>query len=102
LFFSPFVTAIPSQAYAPALIVVGLFMLAPVTRINFSDYTESIPAFAVVTLMCFTFNLAVGITAGFVLHPLCKLAGGKIKEVRPALWMLTALSLLFFVFYPYE
>jgi AGZA family xanthine/uracil permease-like MFS transporter len=95
------VAAIPPQAYAPALIVVGLFMLAPITRIDFSDYTESIPAFAVVTLMCFTFNIAVGITAGFVLYPICKLAGGKIGQVKPALWVLTVLSVMFFVFYPY-
>ena len=64
LFFAPFVTSIPPQAYGPALIVVGLFMLEPITRIDFSDYSESIPAFAVVTLMCFTFNIAVGISAG--------------------------------------
>lgn len=101
LFFAPFVAAIPAQAYAPALIVVGLFMLGPITRIDFADYTESIPAFAVVTLMCFSFNIAMGITAGFVLYPICKLAGGKIRQVKPALWVLTALSVMFFVFYPY-
>jgi AGZA family xanthine/uracil permease-like MFS transporter len=101
LFFAPFVAAIPAQAYAPALIVVGLFMLAPITRIDFADYTESIPAFAVVTLMCFSFNIAMGITAGFVLYPICKLAGGKIRQVKPALWVLTGLSVMFFVFYPY-
>lgn len=101
LFFAPFVAAIPAQASAPALIVVGLFMLAPITRIDFTDYTESIPAFAVVTLMCFSFNIAVGITAGFVLYPICKLAGGKISQIKPALWILTGLSLLFFIFYPH-
>lgn len=102
LFFSPFVGAIPQQAYAPALMIVGLFMLAPIAKIDFSDYTESVPAFAVVTLMCFTFNIAIGITAGFVLYPLCKLAGGRVREVKSALWLLTCLSLLFFVFYPYS
>jgi adenine/guanine/hypoxanthine permease len=101
LFFAPLVTAIPAQAYGPALVIVGLFMLEPVTRISFRDYSESIPAFAVVTLMCFTFNIAVGITAGFVLYPLCKLVSGKAVEIKPGLWALTALSLLFFVFYPY-
>ena len=101
LFFAPFVAAIPAQASAPALIVVGLFMLAPITRIDFSDYTESIPAFAVVTLMCFSFNIAVGITGGFVLYPICKLAGGKISQIKPALWVLTALSLVFYIFYPH-
>lgn len=102
LFFAPFVAAIPAQAYGPALIIVGLFMLAPITKINFDDYTESIPAFGVVVLMCFTFNIAVGITAGFVLYPFCKLVSGRLKEVRAGLWVLTALSLLFFVFYPYH
>lgn len=101
LFFAPFVAAIPAQAYGPALIIVGLFMLEPITKINFADYSESIPAFAVVTLMCFTFNIAVGICAGFVLYPLCKLVAGKIRQVKPALYVLTVFSLLFFVFYPY-
>jgi AGZA family xanthine/uracil permease-like MFS transporter len=101
-FFSPFVAAIPAQAYGPALIVVGLFMLSPIRNINFGDYSESVPAFAVVTLMAFTFNIAVGITAGFVLYPLCKLVAGKPREIRSGLWLLAALSLLFFVLYPYR
>ena len=101
LFFSPFVPPFP-QAYGPALILVGLFMLAPITRIDFSDFTESIPAFAVVSLMAFTFNIAIGICAGFVLYPICKLVGGKVSHLKPGLWVLTALSLLFFVFYPYH
>jgi AGZA family xanthine/uracil permease-like MFS transporter len=100
LFFAPLVESIPPQAYGPALIIVGLFMLEPITRIDFHDYSESIPAFAVVTLMCFTFNIAVGISAGFVLHPLCKLISGKIAQVKPGLWVLAGLSLLFFVFLP--
>jgi len=101
LFFSPFVAAIPAQAYGPALILVGLFMLSPITRIDFSDYSESIPAFAVVVLMAFTFNIAIGIGAGFVLFPICKLVAGELDQLKPGLWVLTALSLLFFVFYPY-
>lgn len=102
LFFSPFVAAIPPQAYGPALIIVGLFMLAPIVKIDFSDFSESIPAFAVVSLMCFTFNIAVGISAGFVLYPLCKLVSGKYRQLKAGLWVLTALSLLFFIFYPYR
>ena len=101
LFFAPFVAAIPAQAFGPALIIVGLFMLAPITRIDFGDYTESVPSFAVVVLMAFTFNIAIGICAGFVLYPICKLVAGKWGELKPGLWVLTALSLLFFVFYPY-
>jgi len=101
LFFSPFVAAIPPQAYGPALIVVGLLMLAPITKIRFDDFTELIPAFAVVALMSFTYNIGVGITAGFVLYPFCKLVAGRFREVKPGLWVLAALALLFFIFYPY-
>ena len=101
LFFAPLLTSIPAQAYGPALIIVGLFMMEPITRIDLRDYTESIPALTVVILMCFTFNIGVGITAGFVLYPLCKLAGGKIEEVKTGIWALAGLSLLFFIFYPY-
>jgi AGZA family xanthine/uracil permease-like MFS transporter len=102
LFFSPFVAAIPAQAFGPALIIVGLFMLAPITRIDFADYTESVPAFAVVVLMAFTFNIAIGICAGFVLYPICKIVARKLNQLKPGLWVLTALSLLFFIFYPYS
>ncbi len=102
LFFAPFVGAIPPQAYGPALIIVGLFMLAPITRIDFDDFTESIPAFATVMLMSFTFNIAIGITAGFVLYPICKIVSGRGRELKPGLWVLAALSLLFFIFYPYS
>ncbi len=101
LFFAPLATAIPAQAYGPALVLVGLFMLEPVARIDFRDATESIPAFAVVTLMCFTFNIAVGITTGLVLYPLCKVVAGKAAQVKPGMWALAVISLLFFVFYPY-
>lgn len=101
LFFSPFLTMIPKCAYSPALIMVGLLMIEPITKINFRDYTEVIPAFSVVTLMCFTYNIGVGITAGFVLYLFFKLISGKFKEITPGLLVLGALSLFFFIFYPY-
>lgn len=102
LFFAPFLTAVPAQAYGPALIAVGYLMLKPISKINLSDYTELFPAFAVVVLMSFTYNIGVGITAGFVLYPFFKVSAGRQKEVRPGLWVLGALSLVFYVFYPYS
>jgi AGZA family xanthine/uracil permease-like MFS transporter len=102
LFFAPLITAIPSAAYSPALIVVGLQMLAPIARIDFDDYTEMIPAFAVVVLMSFTYNIGIGITGGFVLYPFFKLVTGRAREVSAGLWVLSAFSLLFFIFYPYR
>ena len=102
LFFSPFVTAVPGFAYGPALIIVGLLMVAPVVRLPFQDMAEIIPVFTVILLMSFTYNIGIGMTAGFVLYPLFKVLTGKIRDITPGLWVLALLSLLFFVFYPYS
>ena len=102
LFFAPTVAAIPAAAYAPALIIVGAMMITPVLKIDFEDYTELIPAFTVIALMSFTYNIGVGITAGLILYPMFKLAAGRWREVHAGLWMLCALSILFYIFYPYQ
>lgn len=102
LFLSPFLTIIPACAYGPALIVVGILMFEPIKKIDFDDLTEVIPAFCVIVFICFTYNLGIGITAGFILYPFLKLVSGRISEVRCALWALAFLSLLFFIFYPYH
>ncbi len=101
LFFAPFFSAIPMAATAPALIIVGLLMVSPITKIDFSDYSEVIPAFGVIALMSFTYNIGVGLCGGFVLYPLCKIFAGKAKGIHPAAWVLFGLCLLFFIFYPY-
>lgn len=101
LFFAPFLTAVPAFAYGSSLIIVGVLMIAPITKLRFDDLSESIPVFCVITLMSFTYNIGIGMTAGFVLYPLFKLITGKVREVKPGLWVLAGLSLLFFLFYPY-
>ncbi len=101
LFLAPTFTAVPAHAYGPALMIVGILMLTPITRIRFDDLAESIPAFCVVALMSFTYNIGIGMTAGFVFYPLFKSAAGKVREVRPGMWVLGLLSLLFYLFYPY-
>jgi AGZA family xanthine/uracil permease-like MFS transporter len=102
LFFAPLTTSVPPHAYGIALVIVGVFMIAPIARIDFSDYTELIPAFLTISLMSFTYNIGVGITAGLITYPLLKAITGRISEVRPAMWPLAALSLSFYVFYPYR
>jgi len=101
LFFAPLFGAIPAFAYGPAVIMVGFLMLAPVRRLNFSDLSEMIPAVTVIVLMSFTFNIGIGMTAAFVVYPLFKLLAGRARDIKPGMWVLGALSLLFFVFYPY-
>jgi adenine/guanine/hypoxanthine permease len=102
LFVGPFITAVPGFAYGPALIIVGLLMISPVTRLPFDDLAEIIPVFSVIVLMSFTYNIGIGMTAGFVLYPFFKVLTGRIREVKPGLWVLAFLSLLFFVFYPFS
>jgi adenine/guanine/hypoxanthine permease len=101
LFLAPVFTIVPAFAYGPALIMVGILMMTPITRIRFDDLTESIPAFFVVALMSFTYNIGIGMTMGFVAYPVFKVLAGKAREVRLAMWVLCACCLLFFFFYPY-
>ena len=101
LFFSPFLSAVPAFAYGPALIIVGAMMITPITRLKFDDYSEVLPVFCLIVMISFTYNIGIGMTAGFLLYPLFKLLGGKPSEVKPGLWVLAALSLMFYVFYPY-
>lgn len=101
LFFSPLFAAIPAAATGPALIIVGILMMSAVKDLDFEDYAEAIPAFAVIVLMSFTYNMGVGLCAGFVLFPLLKIVQGKVHDVKPAAWVLFLLCLAFFIFYPY-
>jgi adenine/guanine/hypoxanthine permease len=102
LFLSPLLTVVPAHAYGPVLIIIGCFMIKPVARLDFDDYTELIPCFLTITLISFTYNVGVGMTAGLLSYPLLKTVTGRRSEVPPALWVLAGLSLLFFLSYPYH
>ena len=102
LFFAPVLTAVPAYAYGPALIIVGGMMLSLIRKIDFTDYSEWIPAFLTISLMSFTYNLGIGITAGFIVYPFMKIGSGQIRRIEPGLWLLASASLLFYIFYPYH
>jgi AGZA family xanthine/uracil permease-like MFS transporter len=98
LFFSPIFFAIPGFATAPALIVVGLMMLKNIVKIDFENYSESIPAFLALIMMPVTGSIAEGMMVGFISYIIIKLVGGKAKEVHPILYVVSALFILnFFV-----
>jgi len=101
LFFAPLFAVIPPYAYGSALIIVGLLMISPVSHLKFDDFAETIPAFVTMTLMSFTYNLGIGMTAGFVVYPLTMLIAGRIKTVTVGMWVLFGFSVLFYVFYPF-
>ncbi|HEX9798708.1 MAG TPA: NCS2 family permease [Thermoanaerobaculia bacterium] len=83
--------------YAPALVVVGVLMLASARRIPFDDLVAAIPAFATIALTVFTYNIANGIAAGLVLAPCARLVAGRRHEVAPAAWWLAAACGAYFV-----
>jgi adenine/guanine/hypoxanthine permease len=102
LVLAPLFTLVPPHAYGIALVAIGILMIGPVTQLDFSDYTELIPAFLTIVLISFTYNIGVGLTAGMLVYPLLKLLTGRVREVQPPLWLLAALSLLFYLVYPYR
>jgi AGZA family xanthine/uracil permease-like MFS transporter len=91
-----FLQAMPF-VYAPALVVVGLLMLASARRVPWDDAVEAIPAFFTVVLTLFTYNIANGIAAGLLLSPAARALGGRRREVAPAAWFLAAACLAYFV-----
>lgn len=101
LFFAPVLSAIPPAAYGPALVVVGMLMLEPARRLELDDPTEQAPAFLTIALMAFTYDLGIGITAGFASWTLLKALTGRAREVPGGMWVLGGLSALFYVLYPY-
>jgi AGZA family xanthine/uracil permease-like MFS transporter len=85
-------------AYGPALIAVGALMLDSIRGIGFDDFTELVPAFATIAMMVFTYNIANGLTAGLVLHPLMKVLAGRGREVSGGSVVLALLCLVYYVF----
>ncbi len=100
LFFIPLFTPLQRlhYAYAPALVAVGVVMMGAARGIEVEDLTELVPAFATIAMMVFTYNIANGLTAGLVLHPVVKAAAGRVREVHPGGWALAALCLVYYVF----
>lgn len=98
LFFTPVVGLVPSFATAPALIIVGALMMEGVRNIDFSDFTEAMPAFMTIVMMPFTYSIANGISFGLVLYPLLKLVTGRGREVHWIVYVLAVLVVARMVF----
>lgn len=96
LFLSPLFIMIPSAATAPALILVGLFMMSPIRDINFEDFTEAIPAFLTIVMMPLSYSIAEGIVFGMISYVVLKTITGKSKDVSPLLYVLSVLFIVKF------
>jgi adenine/guanine/hypoxanthine permease len=100
LFFIPLVQPLQrlSYAYGPALIGVGVMMLGAVRKVDFDDLTEALPAFVTLAMIVFTYNIANGLTAGLIVHPLLRLAAGRGRELNAGSVVLGLACLVYYVF----
>ncbi len=94
LLFAPIFTIVPGAATAPALILVGLFMMSPIKDIELDDFTEAIPAFLTIIMMPLAYSIAEGIVFGMVSYVFLKLLTGKHKDVSIVMYILALLFIL--------
>ena len=99
-FLAPLVAVIPYEAATPALVIVGFLMMTQIKSINWEDLGIAIPAFLTIILMPFTYNISVGIGAGFVSHVVIRMIQGRRKELHPLLLLVSALFVVYFLASP--
>ena len=97
LFFAPLFLAIPLAATTPVLVLVGLMMMGSVLKIDFSDYSESIPAFVCVLLMPLTYSISEGVVLGHMCYVVINMLSGNHKKVTMGMYILAAFFLLRFI-----
>ena len=98
LFFCPLFLSIPSAATAPALVLVGIMMMEPVTKIKFDNFSESIPAFICIITMPLTYSISNGILIGMITYVILNIICGNFKKITAVMYILTVLFILKFIF----
>ena len=98
IFCAPLAAAIPGYATAPALILVGALMTESIGRVEWSEFTEAVPAFVTLLATPLTFSIATGLSLGLISYTLVKVAAGKFREVSVVIWILTVLFILRYVY----
>jgi AGZA family xanthine/uracil permease-like MFS transporter len=100
IFLSPLAQFVPSEAAAPALVVVGVLMMSQIRRIDFAEFDIAVPAFLTIVLMPFTYSITNGVGAGFVSYVVLQVAVGKARRVHPLMWAVAAFFALYFAIEP--
>lgn len=98
LFFAPLFTSIPSAATAPALIMVGLFMLENIKNVNFENYDDAVPAFLTMIMMPLAYSIGDGVMFGIMSYTICKVFAKKYSEPSIVMYILTVLFAIKIVF----
>jgi AGZA family xanthine/uracil permease-like MFS transporter len=94
MFLSPLLSIVPAIATAPALILVGVFMMKPVLKIHWSEFDDAIPAFFGMILIPLTYSITQGIIWSFITWTVVKIAVGKKEEITPMLIIIDILAIL--------
>lgn len=97
LLFVPLIGIVPPYATAPALIMVGFFMIKEIVNINFEATEEAFPAFIIIIMIALSYSISSGLALGFISFTLLMIISGKIKELKPAMWAIALLSVAFFI-----
>lgn len=102
MFLSPLVLVVPSEAAAPALVIVGALMISQIRHLEWDDMSLVIPAFLAIALMPFTYSITNGIGAGIVSYVLLRTTVGRAREVHPLMWVIAAVFVVYFALEPLQ
>ncbi|HYO37565.1 MAG TPA: NCS2 family permease, partial [Geodermatophilus sp.] len=102
MFFTPLVQVVPSEAAAPALVIVGALMISQIRTLEWDDMSLVIPAFLTIALMPFTYSITNGIGAGVVSYVLLRAAVGRARDVHPLMWVISVMFLVYFALEPLQ
>jgi AGZA family xanthine/uracil permease-like MFS transporter len=97
IIFIPVLSIVPKYATAPALIMVGFFMMKNILDIDFKNIAIGFPSFIIIIMIALSYSISTGLAFGFISFTLIKLFQGKLKEIQPSLWVITILSLIFLI-----
>lgn len=94
--FVPLVGVVPGYATAPALIMVGLFMMKQIRLIDFSDMEHGLPAFIIMVMIALSYSISTGLAFGFIAYTLIQIMTGKLFQIKLSMWIIAILSVLYF------
>jgi AGZA family xanthine/uracil permease-like MFS transporter len=93
--FVPLVGIVPTYATAPALVMVGLFMMKEIRHIDFANLEEAMPSFIILVMIALSYSISTGLAFGFISFALIKLVAGKARDVKPTMWVIALLCVVF-------
>jgi len=95
ILFVPIAGIVPAYATAPALVMVGLFMMKEIKRIDFNNLEEALPAFIIIVMIALSYSISTGLAFGFISFVLIKTISGKVRDVKPTMWVIGVLGIVF-------